>query len=210
MRNRKRGALPPNHEYCNFKYDAAFQVGVMSDDEDEDTESGKKTNCFISRQLSCASDEVRHIYSVFDRVESDKNSQLRNIWLVIDALEDPEPSTTYATRIQGPDKELAPRIRIKLAGRLRWWMIKPEWLADLANAQYDIPKRIAPSGKGWGDEVDPEDDELAKKELKVMAVMNVGLGKRKQGTKGVGGKKKKAKTAQPTAESQETGDQAAP
>jgi hypothetical protein len=64
VRIRKRESLSAGHQYCDSKYDAAFEQGVMSDDEDKLDADGKRTGVFLSQQLVCASDEVSHTLSI--------------------------------------------------------------------------------------------------------------------------------------------------
>jgi hypothetical protein len=85
--------------------------------------------------------------------------------MVIDAVPDPDPPVGYTVCIQGPNKDEPPRNRLRVAGRFRRWMVDAEWLDDLAHKRYDTMKRISGNGKAWGDAVDPEDEEIAKREL---------------------------------------------
>ncbi|KAK0229711.1 hypothetical protein EDD85DRAFT_972057 [Armillaria nabsnona] len=45
-------------------------------------------------------------------------------------------------------------------------MVDPAWLVKEENIKYDVPSRIAESGKLWGDEEDPEDLEVKAKKVK--------------------------------------------
>jgi hypothetical protein len=142
----------------------------MSDDEDALDDKGTKTNQFMSRQLVCASEEVRIFVAAQDKSFRPLILvlQLRELWRVIDAVADPDPPTSYKTRIRGPDLDEPPKRHNKLAGRFRRWMVNGIWLAEEKNFKWGKPSRIAGSGKTWGDLVDPEDEEAADNELKDM------------------------------------------
>ncbi|KAF8514389.1 hypothetical protein JB92DRAFT_2719558, partial [Gautieria morchelliformis] len=147
VRKWKCEALPPDHQYSHEKYDAAFEAGIMSDDEDTLGAMGKKTKQFSLHQLLCASKE------------------LRDLWAVIDAVPHPDPAIWSITRIRGSDKDEPPKKCTKLAGRFQRWMIDSEWLPEITHLKYDVPRRVSGSGVAWGDIMDPEDEEEAKIEL---------------------------------------------
>ncbi|PPQ79798.1 hypothetical protein CVT26_012596 [Gymnopilus dilepis] len=83
----------------------------------------------------------------------------------------------------------------KLEYRARRWMISPEWLKVPGNSVYDVPGRIAESGKAWGDPEDPEDIEAkhqrVKEEKEVVKRRKVGKGKNPV-SKGAAASSKKA------------------
>lgn len=63
VRERKRSAMPPDSEWRKEKYDQAFVVQQMSDDEDTFDDKGAiKPHVYISRPPACRSDVVRLVY----------------------------------------------------------------------------------------------------------------------------------------------------
>ena len=107
--------------------------------------------------------------------------------IAVDAAVDPKLSNCYTICVRAEPVDTAPKITKKLNTRARRWMIRPEWFAEGNNAIYDIPTRVAESGKAWGDEDDPED--LEKKALKFKEEKDVVT--RKQRVKAAGKKKEK-------------------
>ncbi|KZT29816.1 hypothetical protein NEOLEDRAFT_1055552, partial [Neolentinus lepideus HHB14362 ss-1] len=148
VRIRKREKLPEGSEYLLPKYDAAFTSTLMSDDEDELDVHGGKTGRFISRCPAWRSETMRNLLDTVDQVA------------------DPKPATKYTPRVSGPVKEEPPPIATTLKNRARRWMVSPEWLQRDGNKEFDIPSRIAESGRAWGDAEDPETLEEKKRKLK--------------------------------------------
>jgi hypothetical protein len=73
----------------------------------------------------------------------------------IDATADPKPSNQFTRRIRGDTKDKAPPATKSLQGRARRWMVDTDWLTN--HPEFDLPMRIADSGKLWGDANDPEE-----------------------------------------------------
>jgi hypothetical protein len=78
-----------------------FEPGMMSDDEDVLDDKGNKTNQFLSHQLVCASEEVSQLVAAqqLTFLALTLLTQLRELWRVIDVVADPDPPTSYKTRI---------------------------------------------------------------------------------------------------------------
>lgn len=66
VRMRQRGALPAESLYRDKKYDTAFIVSAMSDDEDE-YKPGKRTGKYVTRPPAYRSKEVS-IHDLYLRV----------------------------------------------------------------------------------------------------------------------------------------------
>lgn len=58
VRIQKRAALPESSPYRNKKYDAAFKIPLMSEDENEHGENGALTGRFVSRAPTYRSQTV--------------------------------------------------------------------------------------------------------------------------------------------------------
>ncbi|EPQ49720.1 hypothetical protein GLOTRDRAFT_67208 [Gloeophyllum trabeum ATCC 11539] len=120
----------------------------MSDDEDELDERGTKTNRYISRRPAWRSDVMQCLLEAVDQVA------------------DPKTTSKYTARVAGPVKDEPPPVATTLKNRARRWMVSEEWLATESNKEYDVPPRIAGSGKAWGDAEDPEALEEKKRKMK--------------------------------------------
>lgn len=105
----------------------------------------------------------------------------------VDAAADPKPSNRYTVRVRGEAVDVPPKVTKKLETRARRWMIRPEWFKEGTNDVYDIPTRVAESGKAWGEEDDPED--LERKAQKFKEEKDIVT--RKQKAKAAGKKKEK-------------------
>ncbi|KAL0056600.1 hypothetical protein AAF712_016794 [Marasmius tenuissimus] len=134
VRKRKRESLQLKDPLRDPKYDKAMAYTLMSGDEDDPNGDN-----FISRKPTWRSEEANSFY------------------LRIDAVNDPKPGKRYTKRVRGePVDEPVPWTN-KLELRARRWMVDVAWLEEPKNKQYDVPNRIAGSGKLWGDKDDPED-----------------------------------------------------
>lgn len=129
---------------------------------------------------------------------------MNELFEAVDAVPDVRPSSQFVKRIRGKPKDQPPPITKTLNGRARRWMIDPDWLRT--HPEFDVPNRIADSGRLWGDANDPEETEMLIKQA-VQDKIEMGL-KRKHGrtTEDGGGskarkraKKGKAKEATTTA-----------
>ncbi|GBE87231.1 hypothetical protein SCP_1004780 [Sparassis crispa] len=85
VRIRKRTNLPKESEWRDPKYDAAFAVNLMSDDEDQVDEKGEFTGKYISKAPAYRSQE------------------LINLFRAVDATRDPEPSNRYIPRMKAAE-----------------------------------------------------------------------------------------------------------
>ncbi|KAF9056738.1 hypothetical protein BDP27DRAFT_1242392, partial [Rhodocollybia butyracea] len=141
VRIRKRAKLEGDDaKFKQSRYDGAFIANAMSEDEDEIV-NGKKTGKYVSRGMVYRSAVVKALY------ES------------VDTVTDPNLRNSYNEHIRGDDTEIPPPVARKLDARVRRWMVSTEWLAKAENKAWDVPSRIAESGKAWGDLNDPEDFE---------------------------------------------------
>ncbi|KAG1806960.1 hypothetical protein EV424DRAFT_1544055 [Suillus variegatus] len=131
--------------YADPKYDAAFIVNAMSDDEEMQTREGEAKK-YISRAPDWRSDEFTKLYSE------------------IDAIPDPNPDAAAKSRqrLRGDivPNAIPPKAKV-VSTRVRRWMVKPELLN--ANEDWMISGRVGPNGKAWGDEEDPIEDTKGKK-----------------------------------------------
>ncbi|KAF8888184.1 hypothetical protein CPB84DRAFT_1749580 [Gymnopilus junonius] len=129
----KHNNLPPAHELCNKKYDAAMVHMLMSDDEDSYKDGTLVMMEYVSHAPVYQSEELCKFYTA------------------IDGLTDPNPSNNPLP------------ITKKLENCVHHWMISTEWLQDAKNKIYDILSQITESGKAWGDPEDPEAIEAKQK-----------------------------------------------
>ncbi|KAJ3008510.1 hypothetical protein NUW54_g3125 [Trametes sanguinea] len=140
QRSRKR----VGSQYQDSKYDAAFIVNAMSDDEDDQDSpfvDGKATR-YVSRAPGYRSQVAQDLYDH------------------IDALKDPHPDKDRAMvpRIRGSSKpDAAPPRANKLSSRIRTWQVNPAYLQD--HPEWLATGRVAMSGTAWGDLEDPQEDE---------------------------------------------------
>ncbi|KAL0948124.1 hypothetical protein HGRIS_010741 [Hohenbuehelia grisea] len=146
VRLRKREAMALESEWRDKKYDTAFVTTLMSADEDEVDEHGKLTGRYVSKAP---------IY---------RSEQLKNLLENVDAVEDPKPSTKYKLRVRGEPVDIPPAETKSLANKVCRWMVDNDWLKE--NTGYDVPSRLAASGRLWGDEDDPEEVEAEQKRAK--------------------------------------------
>ncbi|KII92120.1 hypothetical protein PLICRDRAFT_36907 [Plicaturopsis crispa FD-325 SS-3] len=137
VRVRQRGALPAESPYRDKKYDTAFIVSAMSDDEDE-YKDGKRTGKYVTRPPAYRSEEMKALLAA------------------VDATSDPDPQPKYTVRVVGEPQFEPPKASTVLEYRARRWMVDAEWLQNPDNHQYDIEKRIMASGVAWGDREEPE------------------------------------------------------
>ncbi|KAG0694398.1 hypothetical protein DFH29DRAFT_1034493 [Suillus ampliporus] len=131
--------------FADLKYDAAFIVNAMSDDEEMQTRD-REAKKYISRAPDWRSDELTKLYSE------------------IDAIPDPNPDAAAKSRqrLRGDiiPNAVPPKAKV-VSTRVRRWMVKPELLD--ANEDWMISGRVGPNGKAWGDDEDPIDDAKGKK-----------------------------------------------
>ncbi|KAJ8508487.1 hypothetical protein ONZ45_g9257 [Pleurotus djamor] len=120
----------------------------MSDDEDEYNENGRLTSRFISRPPTY------------------RSTILKTLYATINVCVDGTIKRQYVERTSGPPKEMGPPKTKLLALCIRCWMVSKDWLATGDNNTYDIPGRIADSGRLWGDDRDPEEIEDEHKKAK--------------------------------------------
>lgn len=97
---------------------------------------------------------------------SPDNQQLTDFYEALDKEKDPAPTVRYIPRVRGDAKDIPPPTSNKLKNKACRWMIDAAWLAKEENNKYDVPSRLAESGKLWGDEDDPEDLEAKAKKVK--------------------------------------------
>ncbi|KAF8119205.1 hypothetical protein EV363DRAFT_1298025 [Boletus edulis] len=138
-RKRKRlsNECPP--QWKDAKYDTAFILNAMSDDEDDPNHITGQPRAYVTKEP-----EWRHL-------------QLSELFSAIDALKDPRPDQAKLakTRIRSTDKKLGPPpLARTLATRVRTWMIKPELLQK--NPDWLTTGRVATSGEAWGEEAPKE------------------------------------------------------
>ncbi|KAH9946900.1 hypothetical protein B0H21DRAFT_822396 [Amylocystis lapponica] len=145
LEGRKRKRV--GSDYVEPKFDAAFTLNAMSADEDDPEQVSGEARQWRSRAPDFRSDLAQELYNT------------------IDAIPDPDPDKSKAatTRVRGPVQVSAVPAKAKsLKNRLRAWQIKPEVLAE--NPHWLTSKRVARSGKAWGDTEDPTDDEETRRE----------------------------------------------
>ncbi|KZT19840.1 hypothetical protein NEOLEDRAFT_1183026 [Neolentinus lepideus HHB14362 ss-1] len=68
----KRTQLPEDHEWRKAKYDSAFRLTMISDDEDEYNEAGEKTHCYISHHPAWRSDLLQVLLDEIDQITDPK------------------------------------------------------------------------------------------------------------------------------------------
>ncbi|GBE80041.1 hypothetical protein SCP_0212430 [Sparassis crispa] len=137
---RKRTNLPKESKWRDPKYDAAFTMNLMSDDEDQVDEKGEFTGKYISKAPAYRSQE------------------LINLFRAVDAAQDPKPPNRYIPRMKAAETiDEPPKVSRDLKNKARHWMIDQAWLALENNKQYDVESRIVNNGHLWGDEEDPQD-----------------------------------------------------
>ncbi|KAH9949318.1 hypothetical protein B0H21DRAFT_707214 [Amylocystis lapponica] len=140
LEGRKRKRV--GSEYVDPRFDAAFTLNAMSADEDDPNQVSGEAKRWCSRAPDFRSDVAQELYDT------------------IDAIPDPDPDKSKAatTRVRGPVQVGAVPAKAKsLKTRLRAWQIKPAFLAN--NPHWLTTKRVARSGKAWGDAEDPSPDE---------------------------------------------------
>ncbi|KAF8241154.1 hypothetical protein L208DRAFT_1229601, partial [Tricholoma matsutake] len=130
------------------KYNSAFVYKLMSDDEDEFDENGKKMQHYISHP------PLYHSAELIDLFET------------VDKAVDPKHSSCYYRHIKGPALDEPPRVSTKVQNRAIQWMVDEKWLTEEKNQQYDNENQIVISGKAWGDEEDPEEIIAKQKRVK--------------------------------------------
>ncbi|CDO73341.1 hypothetical protein BN946_scf185008.g104 [Trametes cinnabarina] len=140
QRSRKR----VGSQYEDPKYDAAFLVNAMSDDEDDEDSPfvDRKATGYVSRAPGYRSQIVQELYDH------------------IDACKDPHPDKDRAMvpRVRGSAKlDAAPPRANKLSSRIRAWQVNAAYLED--HPDWLVTGRVAASGKAWGDLEDPQEDE---------------------------------------------------
>ncbi|KAF8152332.1 hypothetical protein B0H34DRAFT_664269, partial [Crassisporium funariophilum] len=145
---RKQNHLDENHALRDTKYDPAMTTTLMSEDEDSIKDGQVIKTEFSSRPPVYQSVELQELYDAIDK------------------LPDPMPAQKYTKRVPGAPKDVPPPIAKKLANRARRWMIKSDWLQNPVNKAYDMPARIAPSGRAWGDKKNPEEIEATQLRVK--------------------------------------------
>ncbi|KAI3615402.1 hypothetical protein WG66_003445 [Moniliophthora roreri] len=128
------------------KYDAAFKVNHMSDDNDF-YENGKLVN---SKYLA--------------RPPVYRLEKLQELFDTVDSIKDPTPIGQYTERIRGPPKEQGICRAIAFEKRGCRWMYKLEWLA--VNKEYSVEMYVIENGVLWGDPTDLVDHEQKKKAVK--------------------------------------------
>ncbi|PIL27136.1 hypothetical protein GSI_10277 [Ganoderma sinense ZZ0214-1] len=129
-------------KYDDPKYDAAFIVNAMSDDEDD---PGSYVNNKATRYVSHAP----HYRSL----------EAQELYDFIDAQPDPDPRSerSMLPRIRGAaDPNATPTAARELGTRIRAWQVNPSVLTD--HPEWFRFKMVATSGVAWGDEKDPEED----------------------------------------------------
>ncbi|GBE85855.1 hypothetical protein SCP_0803770 [Sparassis crispa] len=137
-----------NSIYTDKKYDSAFMINAMSDDEDDPTWSHGEVKRYISRAPGYRSETVKQLYISIDAI----------------ADKDPDKAKAATTRIRGPEYPDAVRPKAKkLANRIRAWQVNDVLLAE--NQHWLTSGRVAISGWLWGDDEDPEDSELKRKSV---------------------------------------------
>jgi hypothetical protein len=99
---------------------------------------------------------------------------------VVDAAADPLVSNKYVQRVAGAVRNEPPRTSTKWENKTQQWMVDEVWLADEANAQYDVETRIVDSGKLWGEDDDPEELAAKREKLKTAKKVLVETKKRKK------------------------------
>ncbi|KAG6894905.1 hypothetical protein C0992_004025 [Termitomyces sp. T32_za158] len=175
----QREKLPKDSPYRSSKYDSAFVVSLMSDDEDEYDENGKPTNRFISRAPLYRSQEMIDLLAAVDTVRIDIPKR-------------------YTIRVRGEPVDIPPKKSAKVEFRARRWMVDEAWLAQEKNQQWDKESCIIESGKAWGDEEDPETIAARREEVKLTKKAIATEKKRKMLEIGIGREMKKAKKPKKT------------
>ncbi|KAL0062930.1 hypothetical protein AAF712_010192 [Marasmius tenuissimus] len=150
VRNRKRAnahTLEDAKWVQDTKYDAAFEVNHMSDDDDCYDENGQLVKSqYSSREPTYRSELCRKVYNT------------------VDGVPDPAPSNQYLARVKGKPKEQPIRRAAEFAKRGRTWMYDSAWLKT--NPEYSGELYVLHNGTAWGDPTDPVQQEGQKKDVK--------------------------------------------
>ncbi|TFK48360.1 hypothetical protein OE88DRAFT_1810278 [Heliocybe sulcata] len=136
-RERKRG----RSEYTDPKYNSAFTINAMSDDEDDPERIPSDPIQYISRIPSYRSELV--------------GIQVQRIYDDVDKIPDPDPDKAkkMTRRVRGTIKECDPPAAKHIRNKIRVWQVKPELLDQ--NKHWLENGRIVASGIAWGDDADP-------------------------------------------------------
>lgn len=139
--------MPEGSEWKDGKYDAIFAPTLMSDDEEEVDENGKRTRRYLSHAPTYRS-ETASIFTadIMILLTDTPFFQVIHLLAAVDAMPDLNTISRYVHRIKGDPVDVPPKAAQKLKLRARRWMVRVEWLAEDKNKQYDVPSRIAENG----------------------------------------------------------------
>ncbi|PCH37276.1 hypothetical protein WOLCODRAFT_83940, partial [Wolfiporia cocos MD-104 SS10] len=137
----------------DHKYNSAFILNAMSEDEDDpDTIPGRTATQWVSHAPDYHSDTAS-TYPI-----------VTELYKAIDAISDPNPDKEKAAtmRIHGTEiRNAVPLVAKHLENRIRAWKVKSSALE--ANLHWFTKGRVAHSGILWGNTEDPEENSAPKR-----------------------------------------------
>ncbi|CAL1697094.1 unnamed protein product [Somion occarium] len=145
QRLRKR---PFAGQYTDPKYDAAFTLTAMSENEDDPTPEPGCPKQYVLRAPDWRSEELRTLYTTIDGI----------------ANPNPDKVKSATNRIRGTEiTDAVPPKTKSVKIRVREWMVKPELIEK--HPEWLTSRRVANNGKLWGEETDPEEEQLKNETL---------------------------------------------
>ncbi|KAK7447360.1 hypothetical protein VKT23_014070 [Stygiomarasmius scandens] len=146
VRNQKRTSnqVPNDKKWIQEeKFDVAFDIAHMLDDEDFINEDGSKDKTkFLARAPEYRSED--------------------NLFETVDSCPDPNPSAQYVMRVRGKPKDTG-MAKLSFEKRARRWMVCRKWLGE--HSDYDKTLYVIDNGKLWGDKTNPIEEEKKCKTL---------------------------------------------
>ncbi|KAG0700543.1 hypothetical protein DFH29DRAFT_1001049 [Suillus ampliporus] len=122
-------------QYRKGKYDAAFILNAMSEDEIDPNRLMNEPKQFVSSAQGWRSNELIMLYSTVDPIPDP----------------DPDAAAWMKKRVKGPiNADAVPPIAKSLKNRVHTWMVKPELLEE--HPEWMTRGRVAANGVTWGEE----------------------------------------------------------
>ncbi|KAG2353481.1 hypothetical protein BDR07DRAFT_1496188 [Suillus spraguei] len=134
-RKRKRRSNECDGKWQDHKYDSAFILNAMSDDEDDPEQRPGEARTFLTMEPEWRSLELSTLFAAIDEVKHPRPDQAKLAKL---------------RRRTDEQKTGPPPLARTLATRIRSWMVKTDILEE--NADWFDSGRVAHSGEAWGDE----------------------------------------------------------
>ncbi|KAJ8580306.1 hypothetical protein M405DRAFT_890622 [Rhizopogon salebrosus TDB-379] len=134
-RKRKRGSNECDSKWQDPKYDSAFILNAMSDDEDDLEQRPGEARTFLTMEPEWRSFELSALFAAVDEVKDPRPDQAKLAKL----------RRRSAEQKMGP-----PPLARTLATRVRSWMVKADFLME--NTDWFDSGRVAHSGEAWGDD----------------------------------------------------------